>query len=919
MNLVGLVKSSVEKTCQLWNLYGPAEATLVATYHPITSAAETRSIPIGRPLPGYSCVILDDFSQPVFVGQEGELLVGGVGVFAGYLGRDDLTKKALVEIDGQVFYRTGDLVRFDSNGLLYYGGRKDHQIKLRGQRIELGEIERCLLDVSSKVSGCVVVKWGEDHLVAYVQSDDMEEKQLREHCRSHLAPFMVPSMFIVLEQLPLNANGKLDRKRLPTPNFLTPTDINDSSCFPLTELEERLVSVFAQAFHVESPNVNASFGQLGGTSLDAIVALSMIREQVCKTVGIGLLYENPSVRELSRVLEPLLVTQEEVHTTLAPLELKDNHRHPMPSLVIEALGVLFLVFQWLSPIWVAYCSKYRLAFLLVPVLHLLLYVVCQRLLLWPGKELQKVDALYSWCYYRFWFLERLWSINNSYWLQHLLGTPFYNTYLRLCGARIGRGAHIYSTSIDAPWLLDVGESTFIDDETIFSNSLYFDQTYELHSIRIGSHCSIGTRCVLYGEVNMGDYVHIEPMSRVTGNLSPTIEYIPIKDRSFSHGQIIYQLTCLLCLLVIHVALLYLTSLVYQFCSAFWMPTPISLAVSWFFWITAGLFIVVFLLKFIVGHATPGNYPVNSYYYLHRLWLRQLLISTFRRSYEVLPSYDAISNVLLRWLGADIEDDVKLAQFQSILRFPSNLLKIQRGATTFARATLIPFEMTREGDCCLDTITLGSGTNIANACISPGIHLGPNTIVGNLTLVTRETHMSVAGAVLLGIPARQMPFVMPEETKPVHNVSLCGFPSLLTPMSTCLIILIGKCLFITIYWLLPAVTAPFVHAVLFCAIYHCTISQTRTKTTFTFSERVTRTYQFLGTVLDEFIDFISPFLSRTQYLILLFRALGARIGRDVILPDIYCLPDPHLVTIGDHVRLSIGACIQVIRRCSVLSF
>ena len=102
--------------------------------------------------------------------------MGGVGVFAGYLGRDDLTEKALIEIDGEIYYRTGDLVRMDNNGLLHYQGRKDHQIKLHGQRIELGEIERCLLNTS--ISACVVIKWGDDHLVAYVQSSDIDEETI---------------------------------------------------------------------------------------------------------------------------------------------------------------------------------------------------------------------------------------------------------------------------------------------------------------------------------------------------------------------------------------------------------------------------------------------------------------------------------------------------------------------------------------------------------------------------------------------------------------------------------------------------------------------------------------------------------------------------------------------------------------------
>ena len=160
------------QNCRIWNLYGPAETTIDCTYHLVNITTDTESIPIGVPLPNYQCMIIDEFLQNVIIDQEGELLVGGVGVFAGYLGRDDLTEKALIEIDGEIFYRTGDLVRMDNNGLLHYQGRKDHQIKLHGQRIELGEIERCLLNTS--ISACVVMKWGDDHLVAYVQSSDIE-------------------------------------------------------------------------------------------------------------------------------------------------------------------------------------------------------------------------------------------------------------------------------------------------------------------------------------------------------------------------------------------------------------------------------------------------------------------------------------------------------------------------------------------------------------------------------------------------------------------------------------------------------------------------------------------------------------------------------------------------------------------------
>jgi iturin family lipopeptide synthetase C len=206
--------------------------------------------------------------QPVIVDQEGELFVGGVGVFAGYLGRQDLTENALVSIEGEIFYRTGDLVRLDHNGLLHYVGRKDHQVKLHGQRIELSEIERCLLNTS--ISACVVIKWGDDHLIAYVQSHDINVEELREHCRSHLPSFMIPSMFIVVEQFPLNANGKLDRKLLPLPDFTSQWSSSlgeHQDIGPSGELEIRIHSLWCELLHNTHISITASIFSIGGHSL----------------------------------------------------------------------------------------------------------------------------------------------------------------------------------------------------------------------------------------------------------------------------------------------------------------------------------------------------------------------------------------------------------------------------------------------------------------------------------------------------------------------------------------------------------------------------------------------------------------------------------------------------------------------------
>ena len=266
-----LLSTILSPCCRIWNIYGSTEATVDSTYHIVDIASEENTVPIGLPLPNYQCLIKDHFFQDVIINQEGELFVGGVGIFAGYLGRNDLTEKALVNIDGEMFYRTGDLVRLDSKGLLHYIGRTDHQVKLHGQRIELGEIERCLLNIPT-ISGCVVMKWGDDHLLAYVQSSSVSEDELRSHCQSHLPPHMVPSFFIILDKLPLNANGKIDRKQLPQPHVSSRLMTNRANDLvdrqpPSNHIELIIHHMWCDVLQLNHIPINTDLFTIGGHSL----------------------------------------------------------------------------------------------------------------------------------------------------------------------------------------------------------------------------------------------------------------------------------------------------------------------------------------------------------------------------------------------------------------------------------------------------------------------------------------------------------------------------------------------------------------------------------------------------------------------------------------------------------------------------
>ncbi|CAF1463335.1 unnamed protein product [Adineta steineri] len=298
--------------CIVWNLYGPAEATIDCTVYNVNVKNDTQNISIGTPLCNYRCIIMNQYLQSSVTNQEGELFVGGVGVFAGYFGRDDLTANALIEIDGQLFYRTGDLVRMDNNGLLHYQGRRDHQIKLHGQRIELGEIERCLLNITS-ISACVVMKWNDDYLVAYVQSSHINEEQLREHCQSHLPQHMIPSIFVILDKLPLNQNGKVDRKQLPSPDFSLSTLLSsEKSDTPLNQFEERIHTIWCQVLHSNENQISrtTSFFSVGGHSL-LFIELYHHYQSVfnfdAHTLSIAPLLQQPTIFQHSQLLQTVII------------------------------------------------------------------------------------------------------------------------------------------------------------------------------------------------------------------------------------------------------------------------------------------------------------------------------------------------------------------------------------------------------------------------------------------------------------------------------------------------------------------------------------------------------------------------------------------------------------------------------------
>ncbi|MEU9206035.1 non-ribosomal peptide synthetase, partial [Streptomyces sp. NPDC048332] len=262
------------------NVYGPTETTIWSTTAPITGQ-DTPDI--GRPLNNTQVYVLDDHLGPVPAGVPGELYIAGDGIARGYLKRASLTAERFVADPygpaGTRMYRTGDIVRWTDNGNLQYLRRADDQVKIRGHRIELGEIETVLTTLDGIAQAAVIVR--DDRLIAYLTGNSPDTTTIRNHVANAVPDYMVPAAFVTLDTLPLTANGKLDRKALPEPEFST----TPQSRAPRTPQEELLCATFAQVLGVPQVGIDDSFFDLGGDSIRSLQLVShAIREGIVFTV-----------------------------------------------------------------------------------------------------------------------------------------------------------------------------------------------------------------------------------------------------------------------------------------------------------------------------------------------------------------------------------------------------------------------------------------------------------------------------------------------------------------------------------------------------------------------------------------------------------------------------------------------------------
>ena len=523
-----LVKRWSRPGRSMLNSYGPTEATVTATLGQLTPG---RPVTIGRPLPSYSVVILDAArDEAVPLGAAGELGIAGIGVAQGYLNRPELTQaKFIVDFLGLPhnpsgrIYRTGDLARVNAEGEIEFLGRIDTQVKIRGYRIELTEIESVLLEIPAIAQAVVAVhepEPGGRELVAYYAvghgAPAPERAAILGMLKARLPAYMAPAYLERLPFIPTLVSNKADRSKLPAPKSPR-VQFAESAAAPQTDRERVLAKALGETLGLESVSIDGHF-------FDDYGAHSLLMARYCARVrladpnlGVAMrdIYTHPTVRRLAAALEPF-----------APGEARARDAEPAhaPSnFSYYGCGALQLGFYALAGYssvaaavlsleWTAAASERPLdlyvrcvAVVAAAFFGLNALAIAGKWLL-IGKATPRTFPIWSLRYFRFWAAKFL---ARSAPATLFVGTPIFNVYLRLLGAKIGRHAVIASRDVPAcADLFSVGDNAYVAAGAFLPGYAARGNRIRLGAIALGARAYVGESSVLDIDTAVGEFAQL---------------------------------------------------------------------------------------------------------------------------------------------------------------------------------------------------------------------------------------------------------------------------------------------------------------------------------------------------------------------------------------------------------------------------
>src|SRR5215472_8917456 len=547
------------------NTYGPTEATVTAT---MTELRPDKPVTIGVPLPTYSIVILDPREdKTVPTGELGEIGIAGVGLALGYMNRDDLTMKKFIcdflhiknNPSGKI-YRTGDLGRINENGEIDYRGRIDTQVKIRGYRIELNEIEAVLLDLPQIAQAAVTTFEPEPDVVelvayyAFKQGAELPRDQISQALRSKLPPYMVPAFLEELPAIPMTLYNKADHKRLPKPQLARFSSATTGYVAPKTENERFLHSALCAVLRVDRVSTEHHF-------FDDLGANSLLMARVCATirknprmanVSMRDIYTNPTIARLAdhldKVIDGFVATKPEpfhIASNLAYYTCGAMQAAFYAAYALFGLWVLDTGYEWTVAASGAVELYIRAAIFAAGSFAALTGISSVAKWLLIGQFVEGAIPIWSFAYFRFWVVK---SMMRSSPVMAFTGTPIYNAYLRLMGAKIGKGAVLSCRygPVCAD-LLSIGDNAILRKDTIVLGYRAQSNFIHIGPVEIGANAFVGEASVIAINTTMGDDTqlghasalqsgqHVPDGKRYHG--SPAVEtasdYCPIESREVS--------------------------------------------------------------------------------------------------------------------------------------------------------------------------------------------------------------------------------------------------------------------------------------------------------------------------------------------------------------------------------------------------
>ncbi|MFC7487423.1 Pls/PosA family non-ribosomal peptide synthetase [Knoellia sp. CPCC 206453] len=504
---------------EVWNTYGPTEATVVACGAQLTGEPPVR---IGLPLAGWDLAVVDASGQPVPEGESGELIIGGVGL-ARYLdeAKDRAAYAAMPTLGWRRAYRSGDLVRNEPEGLVFLG-RADDQVKVGGRRIELGEIDSALLSLPGVSGAAAAVRRseaGNTLLIGYVTTDDtFDAKAATESMRQAMPAALVPRL-AVIDTLPTRTSGKIDRDALPWP--LAPT--NPAGGTDTGDTAGWISGLWASILGGPPTSPDEDFFDVGGGSLSAAQLVSRLRERFPE-VTVADIYEHSSLTALAVALDEMETPTGRLNRDVPPVPGKTQAAQILASVVLRSIAGL----RWLTWIglgnavarsvldltWLPTVHWWWLAlgwlFLISPVGRMALAALGARLLLRrlaPGEYPRGGEV-----HLRVWLAERL---IDELGAANLSGAPFIKVFARALGARVGRDVDLHSVP-PVTGMLDLGDGVSIEPEVDLRGHWIDGAKFIVGPLRVREGARVGARSSLLPGADVGERAEIAPGSAVFG-------------------------------------------------------------------------------------------------------------------------------------------------------------------------------------------------------------------------------------------------------------------------------------------------------------------------------------------------------------------------------------------------------------------